>query len=195
MSKLSLAIYQRRDNVGERIVIVRYDPEWPGMFAQLGAALRGALGDAALRIDHIGSTSIPGMDAKPIIDVQISVAALDPVDPFRVPLESLGYVWRSNNPELTKRYFREKPGERRTHIHVRKAGSFSQQFPLLFRDYMRAHPEEVRPYAEMKYRLAKEYSEDREGYTIAKGPFVWAVVRKADQWAQDIGWELGPSDS
>ena len=181
--------------MGAPIVIVPYDPGWPGMFAKQGASLRGALGDVALRIDHIGSTSIPGMDAKPIIDIQISVATLDPVDPFRIPLESLGYVWRSNNPELTKRYFREKPGERRTHIHVRKAGSFSQQFPLLFRDYMRAHPGEIRPYAEMKYRLAKEYGEDREGYTVAKGPFVWAVVRKADQWAQDTGWDLGPSDS
>lgn len=181
--------------MGEPIIIAPYDPEWPEMFAELGAALRGALGDTVLRIDHIGSTSIPGMDAKPIIDVQISVAALDPVEPFRIPLESLGFVWRANNPELTKRYFREKPGNRRTHIHVRKAGSFSQQFPLLFRDYMRAHPEEIRPYAEMKHRLAEQYGEDREGYTIAKGPFVWAVVRKADQWAQDIGWEPGPSDA
>ena len=181
--------------MGERVTIVPYDPEWPGMFAKLGAALRGALGEVALRIDHIGSTSIPGMDAKPIIDVQISVASLDPVDPFRIPLESLGFVWRSNNPELTKRYFREKPGERRTHIHVRKAGSFSQQFPLLFRDYMRVHTEEIRPYAEMKYRLAEQYGEDREGYTIAKGPFVWAVIRKADQWAQDTGWQPGPSDA
>ena len=90
MSKLSLAIYQWRDNVGERIVIVPYDSEWPGMFAKQGALLRGALGGTALRIDHIGSTSIPGMDAKPIIDIQISVAALDPMDPFRIPLETLG---------------------------------------------------------------------------------------------------------
>lgn len=181
--------------MGERVIIVPYDPEWPGMFAKLEAAFRGALGDIALRIDHIGSTSIPGLDAKPIVDVQISVASLEPVDPFRIPLESLGYVWRSNNPELTKRYFREKPGERRTHIHVRRAGSFSEQFPLLFRDYMRAHPDELRPYAEMKYRLAEQYGEDRHGYTIAKGPFVWAAMRKADQWAQDTGWEPGPSDA
>ena len=176
-------------------MIVPYDPEWPGMFAKLGAALGGALGEVALRIDHIGSTSIPGLDAKPIIDVQISVASFEPVDPFRIPLESLGFVWRANNPELTKRYFREKPGNRRTHIHVRKAGSFSEQFPLLFRDYMRVHPEELPPYAEMKYQLAEQYGKGREAYTIAKGPFVWAVVRKADQWAQDIGWEPGPSDA
>jgi GrpB-like predicted nucleotidyltransferase (UPF0157 family) len=126
--------------MGERIIIEPYDPEWPELFRRLGASLRSALGDVALRIDHIGSTSIPGMDAKPIIDVQISVASLDPVDPFRIPLEAAGFLWRSNNPELTKRYFRERLGTRRTHIHVRKHGSFSQQFPLLFRDYLRAHP-------------------------------------------------------
>ena len=178
-----------------KIIIVPYDPEWPELFKQLGSALRNALGDVALRIDHIGSTSVPGLAAKPIIDVQISVSSLEPVDPFRIPLESLGFVWRSNNPELTKRYFREKPGERRTHIHVRRIGSFSQQFPLLWRDYMRTHPEELQPYADMKYRLAERYEMHREDYTIAKVPFVWAVVRKADQWAQDTGWEPGPSDA
>lgn len=181
--------------MGNPIIIKPYDPEWPKLFSRLGIQLRSALGDVALRIDHIGSTSIPGMDAKPIIDVQISVATLDPVDPFRLPLESVGFLWRSNNPELTKRYFREKPGERRTHIHVRRMGSFSQQFPLLFRDYMRAHPQEVPPYGDMKRRLAEQYGKDREGYTIAKGDFVWAVVRRADQWAQDVGWEPGPSDA
>lgn len=181
--------------MSERIIIVPYDPEWPDLFRRLGTQLRDALGDVALRIDHIGSTSIPGMDAKPIIDVQISVASLDPVDPFRIPLEFAGFIWQSDNPELTKRYFREKPGARRTHIHVRKLGSFSQQFPLLFRDYLRAHPDEIPPYSAMKYRLAEQYGEDREGYTIAKGEFVWAVVRKADEWAQDIGWEPGPSDA
>lgn len=181
--------------MSERVVIAPYDPEWPELFRQLGARLRGALGDVALRIDHIGSTSIPGMDAKPIIDVQISAASLDPVDPFRAPLESVGFHWQTDNPELTKRYFRESPGERRTHIHIRRAGTFSEQLPLLFRDYLRAHPVEIPAYSAMKYRLAEEYGEDREGYTIAKGEFVWAVVRKADEWAQETAWLPGPSDA
>ena len=182
--------------MSERVIIVPYDPEWPKMFARLGSSVRNALGDIALRIDHIGSTAVPGLAAKPIIDIQISVASLEPVEVYRIPLESIGFVWRADNPELTKRYFREKPGERRIHIHVRRAGSFSEQFPLLFRDYMRTHDEDAQRYAELKYGLAEEYGENRHGYVEAKGPFIWEIMRKADvEWAQSIGWEPGPSDA
>jgi GrpB-like predicted nucleotidyltransferase (UPF0157 family) len=122
------------------IQIEPYNEAWPTQFHQASTPLREALGDVAVRIEHIGSTAVPGLAAKPVIDIQISVAALEPVDPFRVPLEELGYVYRADNLERTKRYFREPPGAPRTHIHVRKHGTFSEQFPLLLRDYLRAHP-------------------------------------------------------
>src|SRR5262249_11057136 len=125
----------------DAIRIVPYDPAWPERFRTLGAALREALGEVALRIDHIGSTSVPGLDAKPIVDIQISVASFEPLDSFRLPIEALGYVFRADNTDLAKRYFREPPGTPRTHIHVRRAGSWSEQFALLFRDYLRTHPE------------------------------------------------------
>ena len=179
----------------ERVVIVPYDPEWPALFSQLGAALRKALGETALRIDHIGSTAIRGLAAKPIIDIQISVRAFEPLDAFRHPIESLGFVFQPENPELTKRYFREAPGERRTHIHVRRAGSWAEQFALLFRDYLRTHDEDAKRYVELKYRLAEQYGEDREGYTEAKGPFIWEIMVKANAWSQETGWEPGPSDA
>jgi len=89
--------------VSDEVMIVPYDAEWPILFARLGCALRAALGDVALRIDHIGSTSVPGLDAKPIIDVQVSVAAFEPLDAYRGPLESLGYEFRADNTERTKR--------------------------------------------------------------------------------------------
>ena len=98
----------------EPIVVVPYDPEWPVLFARIGTDLRGALRDVALRIDHIGSTSVPRLDAKPVIDVQISVASFDPLDAFRLPLEGLGFGFRADNPDLSKRYFREPPGTHRT---------------------------------------------------------------------------------
>jgi len=177
------------------VIITPYSNEWPRIFADLGTALRAALGPVALRIDHIGSTAIPGLDAKPILDVQISVASFEPLDAYRLPIEYLGFVHRVNNPDLTKRYFREAPGERRIHIHVRRAGSWPEQFALLFRDYMRVHPEDARQYAALKYLLAEQYSEDRVGYTEAKGPFIWAIMRKADAWAQETGWAPGTSDA
>jgi GrpB-like predicted nucleotidyltransferase (UPF0157 family) len=101
---------------------------------------RRAPGAVALRIDHIGATAVPGLAAKPIIDVQVSVASFEPVAAFKAPLEGVGYVFRSDNTERTKRYFREPSGAARTHIHVRRAGSVSEQFPLLFREYLRTHP-------------------------------------------------------
>lgn len=143
------------------VIIVPYDPAWPHRFSHLGRALRAGLGATALRIDHIGSTSIPGLDAKPIIDLQISVASLEPLDIYRPPIECLGYVFRADNPERTKRYFREAPGTRRTHIHVRRAGSWAEQFALLFRDYLRNHAADAHRYAQLKYRLAATYRHDR----------------------------------
>lgn len=177
------------------IRIEAYDAAWAGRFAQLGRDLRAGLGDVALRIDHIGSTAVPGLAAKPVIDIQISVAALDPVDPFRVPLEGLGYVYRADNAERTKRYFRERPGDPRTHIHVRKLGSFSQQFPLLLRDYLRAHPAELTPYEQLKRQLAAQYPHDGAAYTEAKIPWFWQTIRRADTWSQQTGWEPTPSDA
>ncbi len=181
--------------MADRVVIVPYDPGWPVLFRALGTALRQALGETALRIDHIGSTAVPGLDAKPIIDVQVSVESFEPLDAFRLPLESLGFIFRADNPELTKRYFREAPGERRTHIHVRCAGSWSEQFALLFRDYMRTHEHDARDYAKLKYRLAEQYREDRLGYTEAKAAFVWEIIIKADGWSQAMGWQPDPSDA
>jgi GrpB-like predicted nucleotidyltransferase (UPF0157 family) len=177
------------------VEIVPYSSEWPERFAGLGRTFRAALSDAVVRIDHIGSTSVPGLAAKPIIDIQISVEDFDPPDLYRVPLERLGYVFRADNPERTKRYFREPHGAPRTHIHVRRIGSWAEQFALLFRDYLRAHSEDAQRYEAFKRGLAERYRQDRHGYTDAKGPFIWEIMRRADRWSQQVGWVPGPSDA
>lgn len=177
------------------VVIVPYNPHWPDAFAHLGRTLRSALGANALRIDHIGSTAVPGLDAKPILDVQISVVALEPSAVYRLPLEHLGYIFRADNPERTKRYFREGPARPRTHIHVRRAGSWAEQFALLFRDYLREHPHDAHAYATLKYQLAAQHRDNRHAYTEAKTAFIWEIMPKADQWSQAVGWEAGPTDA
>jgi GrpB-like predicted nucleotidyltransferase (UPF0157 family) len=181
--------------MSDEIEIVDYAPEWQVLFQRLGRSLRGALAEVALRIDHIGSTSVPGLAAKPIIDVQISVASFEPFDPLRLPMERLGFAWRPDNPDRMKRYFREAPGTRRTHIHVRRVGSWSEQYALLFRDYLRMHAEDAAQYAALKREMAERYRQDRAAYTDAKGPFFWETMVKADAWAKEIGWEPGPSDA
>jgi GrpB-like predicted nucleotidyltransferase (UPF0157 family) len=185
-------------SVGEQrraIEIVSYDPAWPRLFAELGRNLRDALGDVALRIDHIGSTAVPHLAAKPVIDVQVSVASFEPLQAFKGPLERLGFVYRGDNPERTKRYFREPPGSRRTHLHVRRAGSFSEQWALLFRDYLRGHRGVAKEYEAVKRRLAARFPHDRAAYTQAKVPFMWQVIRQVDAWAQARDWAPGPSDT
>ena len=180
---------------GPVIRIVDYDPGWPGRFTEIGGALRRALGGVALRIDHIGSTSVPGLAAKPIIDIQVSVERLEPVAPFAEPLGRAGLVFRADNPERTKRCFREAPGQPRTHIHVRRTGSFSEQFALLFRDFLRADQGSVREYESVKRALARRLGHDRHAYTDAKAEIFWKIIQRADEWAQRRGWEPGPSDA
>jgi GrpB-like predicted nucleotidyltransferase (UPF0157 family) len=174
--------------------IAGYDPAWPRLFREMAQRLRGAVRETALRIDHIGSTSVPGLAAKPIIDIQISVAHLEPVDAYAVPLHELGYLFRPTNPDLTKRFFHSPPDTPRCHIHVRRMGSWSEQFALLFRDYMRTHAEDARRYADLKQSLATP-DRDVQEYTELKGPFIWEIMVKATDWSQVIGWEPGPRDA
>lgn len=179
----------------ESIEIHEYAASWEREFGDIGGALRRVLGETGIRIDHIGSTSIPGLAAKPIIDVQVSVIALEPMRPFQAPIESLGYIWREDNSEKTKRYFREQPGTRRTHIHVRKSGSWNEQFALLFRDYVRVHADAAKRYEQVKRDLAAQFENARARYTDAKTPIFWEIIKLADRWAAETGWEPGPSDA
>jgi GrpB-like predicted nucleotidyltransferase (UPF0157 family) len=174
--------------------LVPYDPDWKRECAELGARIKHALGDTALRVDHIGSTSVAGLAAKPIIDVQVSVASLEPVELYKPQMEAIGFIHRADNEELTKRYFRESPGEKRVHIHIREKGSFGEQFALLFRDYLREHPDEGQIYAAEKQRLMLLYPNERQKYVEEKEPVIWEIMRRASRWSQRVGWKPGPAD-
>ncbi|XEC96558.1 GrpB family protein [Paenibacillus tarimensis] len=176
------------------IIVLPYDPDWAGEFQAIGRRLRQALQEVAIRIDHIGSTSVSGLAAKPVIDIQISVRSFEPLLLFRDPLVELGYVYRADNSDLTKRYFRESPGKRRTHIHVREHGSFAEQSALLFRDYLSAHQAAAGEYADLKSKLGELYKHDRVRYVNEKDPFIWETMRKANQWSQEAGWKPAKSD-
>lgn len=180
-------------NIPEPITIEDWSPDWGAKFTGKAAAIRAALGQSALRIDHIGSTAIAGLAAKPIIDIQVSVADFVD-DELSKAMAAAGYVWRRSNPELTKRYFRERPGTERTHVHVRRLGSWHEQWALLFRDYLRAHPAVREDYADLKRVLAGRHGHDRAAYTDAKGDYFWSTIRNADVWAAETGWRPGPSD-
>ncbi|HEX3920446.1 MAG TPA: GrpB family protein [Caulobacteraceae bacterium] len=176
------------------VEICDWTPEWAAEFRVRAAALRQALGEWALRIDHIGSTSVEGLAAKPIVDIQVSIAEFEPMDALVQAMAAAGYVWRADNPELTKRYFRETAGAKRCHVHIRLAGAWNEQWALLFRDYLRTHPAAAADYEAVKRALAAEHAHDRHTYTEAKADFLWATIREADAWAGEVGWRPRVSD-
>lgn len=187
------------------IEIVEYRAEWPAEFQQIAAALRCVLGELALRIDHIGSTAVPGLAAKDRIDVQITVAALTAEVAHRIG--RLGYTHAAQitcdhqPPGNTgpanawqKWFFRSSAGQRPTNTHIRIAGMPNQRYPLLFRDYLRAHPQQAAAYAELKRRLARELR-DPETYPDVKDPAVDLIYFAAETWAIQTGWQCSESDA
>ena len=162
------------------IAIVPYDPAWPGEFARERARLQAALGDLAVRIEHNGSTAVPGLAAKPVIDIQISVANLQPLAAYARPLGSLGYVHVASEDDDRCPFF-HRPAEwpHTYHVHVVHAGGAEERRTLAFRDYLRAHPEAARDYEALKRALASECggadATAREAYANAKSEFVMRI--------------------
>lgn len=179
----------------EPVVIVPYDPAWPDEFRRWAGCLRTTVGSGALRIDHVGSTAVAGLPAKPILDIQLSVASLEPSEAYRPRLVAEGWRFHPENPDRSKRFFLGPLGERRIHLHVRPRGSLDEQLTLLFRDYLRTHAEAAADYAREKLRLAALFRTERTRYVEGKGPKVWEILARAHDWAQATGWSAGPSDA
>jgi GrpB-like predicted nucleotidyltransferase (UPF0157 family) len=180
------------------VTIIDYQERWLKEFQLLAADLKQVLGPLALRIDHIGSTSVPGLAAKDIIDIQISVAALS--EEIKTRLKDHGYIYVEGNlcdhrpPDCTgpdsdweKLFFYPPAGTRLANIHIRVLGAPNQRYPLLFRDYLRAHPATAQAYAELKRRLA-QYLADPATYPEVKDPAVDLIYFAAEDWARQTGW-------
>lgn len=177
--------------------VVAPDPTWPAQFEALASSLALALGDLALRIDHIGSTSVPGLVAKDVIDVQVTVSALGPDLPAAMAAAGFRYLAHVNADLLTgcedaealaKQFFREVPGTRRANIHVRVEGRRNQRYALLFRDYLRADPLTRAAYGEVKQVLSRAYPDDSQGYYAVKDPVMDMIYQGAEHWAASTGW-------
>jgi GrpB-like predicted nucleotidyltransferase (UPF0157 family) len=187
------------------IQILPYNPNWPISFQSIAADLRRALGDRALRIDHIGSTSVPGLAAKDRIDIQVTVHKLS--EDIRSSLIELGFnQWRNlihdhippgvifAEEEWEKWLFTNREDNPSANIHIRINGRINQRYPLLFRDYLRTHPATAQAYAELKQRLASNLA-DPKSYPDVKDPAVDLIYLAAVDWAAIIGWQPDPSDA
>jgi GrpB-like predicted nucleotidyltransferase (UPF0157 family) len=159
------------------------------------------VGNAATRIDHIGSTAVPALGAKDIIDVQITVRDLDQAHDLTRPLRSKGFreglefqydLFHSmpkTDPELRKLYMREPEGERRLHVHIRELGRFNQRYALLFRDYLRSSEVVRREYEMLKRRAAQLFPDSIDRYLFLKDPVLHIIYEAASLWADKIHWE------
>jgi GrpB-like predicted nucleotidyltransferase (UPF0157 family) len=185
------------------ISIVPYDARWPEAFVAIARPLRAALGELALRIDHIGSTSVPGLAAKDIIDVQVTVEDFTCTPQLVAALAPLGYtqapdilgdhlppLYQGPATDWEKRYFRPPANQRPMHLHIRALGRPNQRYPILFRDYLRAHPVASAAYAQIKINLSQRHPDDVEFYYDIKDPLCDIVIDAAEDWAQVIGWQM-----
>jgi GrpB-like predicted nucleotidyltransferase (UPF0157 family) len=168
------------------VAVVDYDGEWPRMFEEEAGRIREACGGTILTIEHIGSTSVPGLAAKPIIDMMPGVANLTVARAVVIPaMERIGYESLGAYGIAGRLYFRR--GEPRSyHVHMFEVGQGEWEKHLVFRDYLREHPEAVKEYAALKRELAEKHREDREAYTTAKSPFIQGILELA-------GWSTGRS--
>jgi GrpB-like predicted nucleotidyltransferase (UPF0157 family) len=159
---------------GGWVTLVPWRPEWAERFEAERARIAAALGERASLIEHVGSTSVPGLDAKPIVDILVAVT--DPTDPqVRVELERAGYVLRVDEPD--HRLFRTP--ERDVHVHLWVAGTGEVTRHLEFRDRLRESEDDRRAYAELKHRLAAEREwEDINDYADAKGPLIAEILAR-----------------
>lgn len=168
--------------MGAPVVIVDYDPQWPALYAEEKRRILTVIGDAVIAIEHIGSTAVPGLGAKPIIDIMAAVRRLPDAEQCVEPLRTIGfeYVPEYNDVIPERRYFHKGPsGARTRHLHMVELTSDFWEKHLLFRDFLRTHPEEARRYCQLKKELATKLGSAREAYTEAKTSFIESAMAKA----------------
>jgi GrpB-like predicted nucleotidyltransferase (UPF0157 family) len=167
----------------EAVVLHAYDPAWPARFESEAAALTGVLGSwIAGGVHHVGSTAVPGLAAKPVIDIMVGVAGLDASRPCIDLLTELDYCYAPYRADVMHWFCKPSPARRTHHLHLVPTGSERFTDVLAFRDYLRAHPEAARRYEQLKQRLAARHTHDRDAYTNGKAAMVAAITKDAQAW-------------
>jgi len=171
------------------VYIVAYDPGWPERFEAWRGRLAGLLGPVACRIEHVGSTSVPGLAAKPIVDIQVSVADMADEDGYRPPCEAAGLQLRFHDHE--HRFFQPTPPRPRdVHVHVCQQGGDWERLHLLFRDYLRTSAAGRDAYEAAKHEAARLWADQGAAYTEAKSDVVLGILDQAEAWAGATGWAV-----
>jgi GrpB-like predicted nucleotidyltransferase (UPF0157 family) len=173
-------ILERTTTTRSPIVIADADPGWPALFERLAEPLREALADLHARVEHVGSTSVPGLAAKPIVDMDVVVASAADVPLAVERLCTLGYVPQGDKGIAGREAFLPPRDAPEHHLYVVVDGNRAHTDHTRFRDHLRAHPDAARAYAALKRDLAERHGTDRLAYTDAKTAFITAALRAAD---------------
>ena len=161
------------------VIVLDYDPNWPGLFQSLRKRVAGALGDIAAAIEHVGSTAVPDLAAKPIIDIDVLLACETMLPEAIERLATLGYTHRGNLGVPDREAFFAPANDPPHHLYVCPPCSAEFRRHLAFRDYLRAHPKDAKMYGELKIALAERFREDRSAYITAKAEFVAELTSRA----------------
>ncbi len=163
------------------VKLVPYSSEWESLFAEEERVLRASIGTYVMDIQHVGSTAIPGLEAKPIIDIAVAVRRLEDAEKCIKPLECLGYEYKAYEGRPGRFFFAKGDPSRRTHyLHMVEWDSDSWKSYIRFRDYLRQHKEAAREYARLKRELARKSRGNRDFYTPGKAEFIESVLRIAE---------------
>jgi GrpB-like predicted nucleotidyltransferase (UPF0157 family) len=154
------------------VIVLDYDPNWPGLFHSLRKRIADALGDLAAAIEHIGSTAVPDLAAKPIIDIDVLLASETMLPAAIERLASLGYIHRGNLGIPEREAFFAAANDPPHHLYVCPPCSAEFRRHIAFRDYLRARPKDAKIYGDLKIALAERFRDDRSAYNTAKGEFV-----------------------
>ena len=172
------------------IRIVSYDPAWKEKYRALAAEIEGILGETVVAVHHIGSTSVPGLSAKPTIDILVEANDVEEVDRRNDGMSAAGYHPKGEFGIPGRRFFPKGTDEDRiAHVHLFPAGHERVRDHLEFRDYLIAHPKEAEKYGRLKEKLADQFPHDIEGYMAGKDSFIGERIRRAAAWARAGGNE------
>ncbi len=165
-------------NENETFELADYDPRWPELFDRESTLIALALGDDVVEIEHVGSTSVPGLRAKPIIDILVAVESFAPIASYAGRLQPLGYHHHPHDEE-DERIFLWKGVPRTHHLHIVEYATWEHQRHVIFRDYLRKHPDIARRYADVKEQLSAAFKDNRPAYTRGKTAFIKAIMDRA----------------
>ena len=169
----------------QRGIVSSYNEKWVQKFMEESEKLNLIFGNEIIDIHHIGSTAVPGLIAKPIIDIMPVVIDINNVDKYNTKMQEIGYEPKGENGIVRRRYFHKGGDNRSHHVHIFQIGSYEINRHLAFRDYLRSHPNEMKRYGELKEKLARQFPNDIESYINGKDYFVKDIEMKVLEWYEN----------